>query len=704
MLTIRYPTCFLCLAVVFSVEVYAQGFEEEAGLARAFGDEEFISLATGSRQLIAKAPAVATVITADEIKAIGATDIDQVLETVPGLHVSVSPRAYNPLFIIRGAVSDSNPQVLVLVNDIPITNVYSGDRSQVWGGMSVNDIARIEVIRGPGSAVHGADAFAGTINIITKTADDIDGTEIGGRTGSFNYNEAWVLHGGRWNGIDIAASLDILSTDGADSIIDADAQTVFDTRDGTNASLAPNSVNLQRDNVDARLDFAKGSWRLRFGYQGRHNLGTGAGVGQALDPVGSNDSDRFNADLTYERVELKNWDLTAQLSYFDTSAKSNLVLYPPNTIGPNAFNPTPFSPDGMIGNPYIYERHTRFGVSGFYHGIEHHTVRIGTGYIYDDLYKVKETKNFDPFYFPLGSIVDATDNPSLVFIQPHDRRIAFAFAQDEWSIAPDWDLTGGIRYDHYSDFGNTVNPRLALVWQTRYNLTSKLLYGRAFRAPSFQELYNINNPVALGNPNLKPEIIDTVEVAFDYQSTDNLRYGLNVFSYKMRDILRLVSDLPLAPTYTVQNAGDQTGYGLEIEVDARLGPTLDLIGNFAYQHSTDEEVNNTVADAPGHQVYLRADWRLASTWRLDAQWNLVANRRRAANDLRPAIDDYTTTDITIRYKRPNTQWELAAAVKNLLDQDRREPNLAPGYIPNDLPLAGRTWFLEARYDFGEIRN
>ena len=145
MLTIRYPTCFLCLAVVFSVEVYAQGFEEEAGLARAFGDEEFISLATGSRQLIAKAPAVATVITAGEIKAIGATDIDQVLETVPGLHVSVSPRAYNPLFIIRGAVSDSNPQVLVLVNDIPITNVYSGDRSQVWGGMSVNDIARIHV-------------------------------------------------------------------------------------------------------------------------------------------------------------------------------------------------------------------------------------------------------------------------------------------------------------------------------------------------------------------------------------------------------------------------------------------------------------------------------------------------------------------------------------------------------------------------------
>jgi len=696
--------------IIFSYSLLVTGSaqaqlpDEEAGLARAFGDEDFISLATGTRQLIAKAPAVASVITAEDIKAIGATDLDQVLETVPGLHVSAVARGYSPIYSIRGIHTENNPQVLVLINDIPITNVYVGNRNDVWGGMSVNNISRIEVIRGPGSAVHGADAFAGTINIVTKTADDIDGTEIGGRHGSFSSNEGWMLHGGDWDGFEVALYLDLTRTNGQDSIISADAQTVLDSMSTTNASLAPGPVNLQKDNVDARLDLARGDWRLRLGYQGRHDVGTGAGVAQALDPAGSNDSDRYNADLTYQHQVLANWDLTAQLSYFDTSAKSNLVLYPPNTIGPNVLNPTPFSPDGMIGNPYIYERHSRFNLSTFYHGLEDQTIRLGVGYVYDDMYKIEESKNFAPDGSPLGSVIDVSNDPSQVFIQPHDRTIRYAFVQDEWAVAPDWDLTGGIRYDHYSDFGDTVNPRLALVWQTSYNLTSKLLYGRAFRAPSFQELYNINNPVALGNPNLKPETIDTVEVAFDYLLNDRIRYGLNIFSYKMRDILRFTPDPPPATTVTAQNTGDQTGYGLEFEADAQLSRTLDLIGNFAYQHAVDEESDSKVPNAPGRQFYLRADWHVVAGWKLDAQLNWVADRYRALSDPRPPVDNYTTTDLTVRYRRPETRWEVAAAVKNLFDQDSREPSFSPGVIPNDLPLSGRTWFLEARYIYDKAKN
>ena len=80
-------------------------------------------------------------------------------------------------------------------------------------------------------------------------------------------------------------------------------------------------------------------------------------------------------------------------------------------------------------------------------------------------------------------------------------------------LPSDWYLTAGVRHDQYSDFGGTTNPRLALVWDTAYNLTSKLLYGQAFRPPSFSELYNINNPVGQGNPNLKPETNQSVELA-----------------------------------------------------------------------------------------------------------------------------------------------------------------------------------------------
>jgi len=131
------------------------------------------------------------VITAEEIAAIGAADLDEVLETVPGMHVARSPLGYNPVYTIRGISTQYNPQVLMLVNGIPITGVTFGDRSIVWGGMPVENIARIEVIRGPGSALYGADAFSGVINIITKTSADLDGTQLGLRIGSFNSRDAW---------------------------------------------------------------------------------------------------------------------------------------------------------------------------------------------------------------------------------------------------------------------------------------------------------------------------------------------------------------------------------------------------------------------------------------------------------------------------------------------------------------------------------
>ncbi|MBT8123923.1 MAG: Plug domain-containing protein, partial [Gammaproteobacteria bacterium] len=111
--------------------------DEEEALIELYGDEEFISIATGSAQPISRAPAVATVITAKDIKEIGATDIDEALETVPGLHVSRRAAGYQPIYTFRGVHTNENPQVLMLVNGISINNLFIGDRSQAWGGFPV---------------------------------------------------------------------------------------------------------------------------------------------------------------------------------------------------------------------------------------------------------------------------------------------------------------------------------------------------------------------------------------------------------------------------------------------------------------------------------------------------------------------------------------------------------------------------------------
>lgn len=674
------------LAVAWAGACAGQGDEEEE-LALAYGDKSFISIASGSRQPIARAPSVATVVTAEDIAAIGAADLDEVLETVPGLHVSRSPIAYNPIYAIRGIHTQYNPQVLMLVNGIPITGVYVGDRSFVWGGMPVENIARIEVIRGPGSALYGADAFSGVINIITKTAADINGTQLGLRLGSFNSRDAWVQHGGTWGGFDVAAYLRVGATDGQRQIIAADALsgTPFPT-------LAPGPVNLDRKAIDGRLDLSRDKWRLRAGYQQR-DIGNGAGVASALDPKGSNFGERVSTDLTYQDTNFApDLDVTAQASYLHITEQSDLTLYPPGFPG---------FPDGVIGNPDKWERHLRFNLSAAYTGLQTHKLRFGAGTQNDDLYRTQETKNFTLapvpggfFPAPLGAVVDVTD--SAPFLRPHSRRVNHVYVQDEWAFAQDWYLTAGVRRDQYSDFGGTTNPRVALVWETAYNLTSKLLYGRAFRPPSFSELYIINNPVGLGNPNLKPETNESVELAFAWQAASTLQANLNLFRYQMKDILRFVLN-PADNSFTAQNAGRQNGQGLEVELVWEASRSLRLSGNYAQQRSIDEATNQDAGNAPRHHVYARADWRFMPGWTLNTQVNHVADRKREPSDIRPAIPDYHTVDLTLRKQKWKNDWDFAFTVRNLFDADAREPSPAPGLIPNDLPLAPREWRFEVRH-------
>jgi len=236
-----------------------------------------------------------------------------------------------------------------------MNDLYSGSRSPVWSGMPLNGISRIEIIRGPGSAVYGADAYSGVINIVTKTQEEIDGVEVGGRVSSFNTQDSWILYGDQWGKLNVATSLEYHNTKGQQELIEEDAQTQYDRIFGTNASLAPGAVNTQHRNLDARLDLSQGNWQFRAGYQRRRNAGSGAGIAQALDPIGRYTGDRYNTDLTYHNPNLTQyWDVNAQISYFHTkmAPENGQRLFPPGAFR-GAY------PEGYIGNPGRAEAHTR---------------------------------------------------------------------------------------------------------------------------------------------------------------------------------------------------------------------------------------------------------------------------------------------------------------------------------------------------------
>jgi iron complex outermembrane receptor protein len=696
----------LCLA---TCALATRAHADDEMLLMLSGDEQLVSIATGTPRPVSKAPSVASVITAADIKATGATDLSEILETVPGLHVSRNGFLWRPVYAIRGIATQFNPEVLVLLNGIPITNGFYGNRGQETGGIPIENVSRIEVIRGPGSALYGAEAVSGVINIITKTSGEIDGTESGLRAGSFDTYDGWVQHGGRVSEVDVATYLRLGHSGGFDRAIEADAQTSLDRTFGTHASRAPDSIETGYDSIDARIDLSTDKWRFRTGYIGRpNNRETGTGIADALtDHTVEANAHYANADLTWHDAKLsQNWDVTAQASYYDIAeTNTDVTLFPAGSALPLPLPGGAGSTIGMVGRPQHWERQERLNLSGLYGGFDSHKLRVGAGYNVDDLYKTTETKNFTfvgttPMCVNLDcSMVTANQANGLLFLSPHLRRSYYAYAQDEWAFAPDWTLTAGLRHDRYSDFGGTTNPRLAIVWDTAYNLTTKLMFGRAFRAPSFVELYSINNPVALGNPDLKPETIDSTELAFAWQVQANLRTGLNLFHYRMKDVIRFVANADPTTGSTTQNAGNQHGNGLELEFTWDASTDLRLLGNYAYQRSIDENTNQDAGLAPHHHAYLRTDWRLIPGWTLSGQVNHVADRKRQAGDLRPQIADYTTADLTLRTDRLHKDLELAVSVRNLFDANAREPTsgAAAVNIPYDLPLPGRSVYLELRY-------
>ena len=685
---------FSCLFISFFMFSNALAdYDDEEALIELYGDEEIISIATGTAQPISRAPAVATVITAKDIKEIGATDIDDALETVPGLHVSRRAAGYLPIYTFRGVHTNENPQVLMLVNGISINNLFVGDRGQVWGGFPVESISRIEVIRGPGSALYGADAFAGVINIITKEGSEIDGVEIGTRLGSFDTRDMWALYGGDVGGFDVAFSAEFRDTDGQDEDIGADAATAQGT------SLAPGSVNTGTENFDTRLSISKDNFTFRTGFQSRNNVGVGAGIAEALDPNGELESDRWNVDLTYHNPTLTDtWDVAAQISYLSTSQEvsDDLVLFPPGSvlfIPGVGFSP-PFA-DGVIGNPEVWEEHFRYNLTGIFTGFDRHTIRTGIGYTHQEITKVKDESNFSALGF--GVLTDITDTP-FAFLPERHRNNSYGFIQDIWQLSNDWELTAGLRYDDYNDFGDTLNPRLALVWAARHDLTAKLLYGEAFRAPSFAEFRNQNNPVANGNSELDPEEIETIELAFDYRPKDNLKLGLNLFRYEWDDIIRFTPDS--ATSLTAQNIGEQEGYGAEFEFDWTVNRDLSLQGNYAYQESEDKDLNENAGNAPKHQFYVRANWEFLPDWYVSPQWNFVLDRDRVDGDTRSDIEDYDIFDVTLRTRALSNKWELAVSARNLFNKRAFEPSqngLTGAAIPGDLPLARRSVWGELRF-------
>lgn len=683
-----------------ATDLFALSFEELS--------ETSVRIATGTPKLLGAAPAATSIITAADLEAMGAQDIDEALEMVPGLHVSHASFVNSSRYFIRGIVSTYNPHTLVLINGIPQTSLFTGDRGERVVGMSglpVKAIERIEIIRGPGSAVYGADAFAGVINIITKAPEKIHGGIASAAYGSFNTWRTSLVESGDIGPVQAMFSLTYGESDGDDPIITRDNQSVIDAQTGTAASLAPGPSNMAWKNFDARTDLLWEDFRLRVSLR-RSESETGQGINESLDPTARFPHRHGTVDLTWNKPNLwKDWDLESQISYLYSDFRNPTYIrqFPAgafDNIFPNGF------PDGVLQRPELSEENARFHVTAVYNGWDAHRIRFGAGTYWGDLFKTTDATNYELVEVAPGVIVpsplplqDVSDTDR-AFLPENQRTNSHVFVQDEWRFADHWELTAGVRHDHYSDVGNTVNPRVALVWNTTETFTSKLFYGEAFRPPAFFELYARNNPVAQGNPDLKPETLNNVELAFSWQVTPALRWDINTYKFRIYDYIDFVSDGGAATTFTAQNVGNIDGRGVETEVHYQISKPLRLLANISHQQTRDRTTGEPLGLAPNTDASLRIVWVPLDHWQLTPQVVWFGPSKRQAGDARDDMDGYTTLDLTVRRQLPkNTALTLIA--RNIADADVREATRGPegtqteAGIANDLPQAGRSVTMEA---------
>ncbi|WP_260839244.1 TonB-dependent receptor plug domain-containing protein [Methylomonas koyamae] len=659
-----------------------------------------VTIASGTSKPIAQSAAVTSVITAEQIAAMGATDLHEVLETVPGMHVTIQPVTNDYSYTMRGIRNETNSEVLLMINGTRFSLPYQGTH-MAGMIMPVENIQRVEVIRGPGSALYGADAFAGVINIVTKKAADIDGFNVGARGGNADTKSAWGQYGGKWQGWDVAGSLQY-SHNGVDPdrIIKADAQSQIDQLLSTRASLAPGPMQTQNERWNGHLNLQRKHWDLGFWAFNESDYGFRSGAFGALDNRGKGNGSNYLADIRYSTEDdFQDWELQAHASFLHTDVSADIYGFPPGSILPLDASGNVTGQPALINALVPFPNGLRF-VAGFkntvpsfeltsiYKGFSNHIIRMIAGFRYEEL-NTEEARNYGAGITSLGGPLQNLTGTPFTFLDDQHRDIWSTAFQDEWQFAPDWHLTTGLRFDHYSDFGSTLNPRAALVWDVNEQFTSKLLYGQAYRAPSFLEQYQQNSTLFLGNPSLSPETIATTELAFDYHPSKTLRTALNLYHYEIHDLIS--GPIASSTTLTEQNTPGQDGYGSEFEWDWKFLPDWNLRGNYAWQFARNEATHTRVSNVPEHHVYSALAWNFLPKWQIQTQINWIGHRLSSPGDTR-LLKDYETLDLTLNAKKLMGYLDLTASARNLLDSDGTEP--ATASYPYNLPISGQMFYFE----------
>lgn len=676
-----------------------KGLEEELEWLQA---EKFAITASRVLENVKKSAASITVITDKEIEQMGARHLMDVLQTVPGM----SAWYYlDGIYKVdsRGLMKSTGQHILLMVNSHPLNENFTGG-FPTFDTIMLGNVKQIEIIRGPGSALYGANAFAGVINIITKDADDIDGIQATARGGSYQTQEYNALVGKTFGDLKITLNANYINTDGFESHISQDRQTALDALFGTHASLAPGDAQ----NWEERYDVTLGLEYKGLKFEGRYIDGDAnrpLSLSNALTEKNSEPWTDSYLRLNYARNLMEGWDISANVYYTVHDMSSDLQQgLPPGAAMPSAPAGAPaVFPEGVLVQLGNKNARTGAEVQSQYKLGETHTLVGGLTYEYMEQYDVTYAANFlytsmQNVVIPLPTVQDLSD-PDTSYNKNVSRTFMAAFMEDLWDVTDSLRFTLGARYDNYSDFGGSFNPRAGAVWEFKTGYNLKLLYGRAFRAPSFYELYSRNNPSFIGNPDIAPEIINTYEISLGAEVTEALTARLTGFRNSVKDSVDIVTVQQGEFSQRIfQNKDELQTQGVELELTYDFGKGTYLGANYTFQDGENVDTGEGFWYNPVHKGNVMANLRLTKYFNWFTNVYFEGMRNRTRGDVRKDPEGFMVVNTTLIAKKFFEGLEVRASVYNLLDEEYVIPT-SKDSLPVDFPMPGRSFMVEARYTF-----
>lgn len=598
-------------------------FETSPEESILFGAEPLITSVSKRPQRIEDAPANVHVIPSADLRRYGYRTVYEALTQVPGVFISDATEFGTIAMRGPAIIGDFNSRVLVLLDGHPLNEMSRNTAAGSDLAIPIDLVDRIEVMKGPGSSIYGTSAFFGVVNVVTKSAEQLDGFQAAASWGSFDAYGLNLAYGSYLTkDLQVVASGSYLKNEGHDERIrEYDAVTAANREKSGDAylrvkyrdfTIAARTSERDREQPGAPFVGNFGSHENR--YRDKKTWGEVTWA----PSLGENGTLQLRAYYDYYR-----FDDFLDYRPFEIFRDRNLA----ETRGAEAVVSLETSADNRLTV-----------------GAEYQITRA-------------EYRSWSD-----GGPEAAQDRAHFGVLK--------LFVEDDWRFADDWRLVAGVQYNQHELFDRGFSPRGALIWTPTPADAVKLIYSQGFRNPSYIEAFFDDSTVFAGNRELSSERFRYTELVYEHRFGAETLLQFSGFYGRARDVIRQEEQvIDGVSRLQFQNSQQFEVYGVEGSWRTELDSGVRAFANATLQ----DENGPPLVNYPHWIVNAGLSYPLLRD-RLFASATVHAVAKRDEGEFAPDAERYGIVDFVLYWREfPFRGAETTAGLFNAFDAEVLAP-------------------------------